>query len=168
MSETDPAAPLAVLDTMLSKPVTVRTKAGQRVRGTLAGYDEHLNLTLEAGPATDDRDTDEPRLLRGNRVVSITHPPIDRESANGLSTAPNSQTDREPPSRATDASNETPSPALAALKDQLESENLAIDIGAAGETLLVTKLGQEYRIYPDGTVEGDGLHRKHLEQFLTD
>lgn len=167
MSETDPTAPLAVLDTMLSKPVTVRTKAGQHVQGTLAGYDEHLNLTLEAGPVTDDLDTDEPQLLRGNRVVSITHPPIDR-SADESSTAPNSETEREQPTRSADSANKTPSPALAALRDQLEPKNLAVDIGAAGETLLVTKLGQEYRIHPDGTVEGDGLHRKHLEQFLTD
>lgn len=77
---------------MLGTPVTIRTKAGQLIDGTLAGYDEHLNLTLEAGPVTDDHDTeDEPRLIRGNRVVSITHPPIERAStADEPGTAPDS------------------------------------------------------------------------------
>lgn len=154
MTNTDAAAPLAVLEDTIGTPVTVRTKAGQLIDGILAGYDEHLNLTLDAAPATDDHETaDEPRLIRGNRVVSITHPPIERAST------------ADEPEVAPDT---TPSPALAALKAQLEPTNLTVDVGAKGETLIVTKLGQEYRIHPDGTVEGDGLHRQQLEQLLTD
>lgn len=146
MTTTDPAAPLAVLEDTIGTPVTVRTKAGQLIDGILAGYDEHLNLTLDAAPATDDHETaDEP------------------------GTSSDSDDDEhEPPTRAVDAPDTTPSPALAALKAQLEPTNLTIDIGAEEETLIVTKLGQEYRIHPDGTVEGDGLHRQQLEQLLTD
>ncbi len=130
MSETDPAAPLAVLDTMLSKPVTVRTKAGQHVQGTLAGYDEHLNLTLEAGPATDDRDTDEPRDAVANRSTALSQLGPSRAVDDGRQR----RNARSPPN-----SNQ----------------------GSAAHQ-------PRYRIYPDGTVEGDGLHRKHLEQLLTD
>ncbi len=98
MNDTRPTAPLATLEEMIGIPVTVRTKAGQLIDGTLAGYDEHLNLTLEAGPATDSHDTDDdPRLIRGNRVVSITHPPIERAStADETNTASNSDGEREP------------------------------------------------------------------------
>ncbi len=170
MHNTDPAAPLATLEDTLGNPVTVRTKAGQLIDGTLAGYDEHLNLTLEAGPATDDYDTeDDPRLIRGNRVVAITHPPIERDSiADEPGTTRDSDDEHDPPTRAADASDRKPSPALGALKAQLDAKNLTVDVDPTGETLVVTKLGQEYRIHPDGTVEGDGLHRKHLEQLLTD
>lgn len=169
MNDTRPTAPLATLEEMIGSPVTVRTKAGQLIEGTLAGYDEHLNLTLEAGPATDNHDTeDDPRLIRGNRVVSITHPPIEREAAaDEPGTAPDSDAGHDPPTRAADTSDTKPSPALGALKAQLDSKNLTVDVGAEAETLVVTKLGQTYRIYPDGTVEGDGLHRKHLEQLLS-
>lgn len=166
MNNTDPAAPLATLEDTIGKPVTVRTKAGEFIQGILAGYDEHLNLTLEATP-TDDHEDDEPNLIRGDRVVSITHPPIERENSVDDSGAAPDSDEYEPSTRTADSSDTKPSPALAELKAQLESKSLTVDVDAAGETLIVTKLGQEYRIHPDGTVEGEGLHRTHLEQFFT-
>lgn len=181
MGETSAPAPLATLETMLSEPVTVRTNAGRYIHGTLIGYDEHLNLTLkgDTSPADDDIDDDH-HLIRGNRVVSITHPPTDTPATSEAATehtnpeptaaqthAPPAETTDESAQQSTDPPTPEPSPALTELKEQLGPKDLTVDIDAQGKTLLVNKLGVTYRIHPDGTVEGDGLHRKQLEQLLS-
>lgn len=76
--------------------------------------------------------------------------------------------DSPPKDTTTDDELPTPSPDLAALRTTLEDKNLTVDGGAEGETLVVTKLGQEYRIFPDGTVEGDGPHREPLQRVIAD
>lgn len=157
MSDTEDAAattPLDAIEDTIGSQVTVRTKTGQLIDGTLAGYDEHMNLTLTA--ATDDSEADDDhRLIRGTRVVAITHPPIKDETSD----------DADP---STAESETTLSPALTELKAQLEPKNLTVNIDADGTALIVEKLGQEYRISPDGSIEGDGPHRKHFEQLLAD
>lgn len=171
MSDTEDAAAITPLDTLedtIGSQVTVRTKAGQLIDGTLAGYDEHMNLTLTT--ATDDPETDDDhRLIRGSRVVAITHPPIEDETSDDdLSTDTESETDHDQTTRPTDTADSEPVPRLIELKDQLEPKNLTVDIDADGTALIIEKLGQEYRISPDGTIEGDGPHREQLEQFLAD
>ncbi|UPM44958.1 LSM domain-containing protein [Halocatena salina] len=84
MSDNDEAAATTPLDSLkdtVGSRVTVRTKADQLIEGTLAGVDEHMNLTLAVSSATDNHDTDDDhRLVRGTRVVTITHPPIGSET----------------------------------------------------------------------------------------
>ncbi|MFB6281458.1 MAG: LSM domain-containing protein [Haloferacaceae archaeon] len=54
--------PLDVLEDALDRPVTVHLKDGRAFHGTLAGYDQHMNVVLDpvgdAGPADGDGDGD--------------------------------------------------------------------------------------------------------------
>lgn len=67
--------PLDVLEEALHEPVTVRLKSGDRYRGRLAGYDQHMNLVVD--PL--DADEEEPgeavvgdtTVIRGDNVVTI-------------------------------------------------------------------------------------------------
>ncbi len=55
--------PLDVLEENLGSPVSVTLKGGEVYDGVLAGYDQHMNLVLEA----DDNVT----IIRGDNVVTI-------------------------------------------------------------------------------------------------
>ena len=55
--------PLDVLESTVGEPVTVLLKDGERYEGELAGYDQHMNLVVEA-----DEDT---TIIRGDNVVTI-------------------------------------------------------------------------------------------------
>ncbi len=73
--------PLDVLEASLDDSVTVHLKDGTAYRGTLAGYDQHMNVVLEpADDAVDPEDTDEAgfadpiedtTIIRGDNVVTI-------------------------------------------------------------------------------------------------
>ena len=76
--------PLDVLEASLEDAVTVRLKDGTAFTGTLAGYDQHMNVVLDP-PAGLDDDIDEggvdeiaveavedTTIIRGDNVVSIT------------------------------------------------------------------------------------------------
>ncbi len=72
--------PLDVLEATVGDGVTVRLKDGQTYSGRLAGFDQHMNLVLEAadGESADSEGADaEPvedtTIIRGDNVVSI-HP----------------------------------------------------------------------------------------------
>ncbi len=56
--------PLDVLEAAIGDDVTVRLKDGEEFVGTLTGYDQHMNVVVEA----DDNTT----IIRGDNVVSIT------------------------------------------------------------------------------------------------
>jgi small nuclear ribonucleoprotein len=74
-------APMDVLDEHLTEDVTVLLKSGTTYRGTLSGYDQHLNLmltdvggdegatptTASAADATADQ-----LVIRGDTVVTVT------------------------------------------------------------------------------------------------
>jgi len=62
MSETG-NRPLDVLEAVVGGVVTVRLKGGEEHTGVLSGYDQHMNLVVEA-----DEDT---TIIRGDNVVSI-------------------------------------------------------------------------------------------------
>jgi small nuclear ribonucleoprotein len=55
--------PLDVLETSVGETVTVQLKDGEVYEGTLAGYDQHMNLVVEEGEDT--------TIIRGDNVVSI-------------------------------------------------------------------------------------------------
>ena len=66
--------PLDALDAAVGEPVTVKLKAGATYHGTLASYDQHMNLVLEApeddaGPGLET--VDNTTVIRGDNVVSI-------------------------------------------------------------------------------------------------
>ena len=58
--------PLDVLEEAVGSQVTVELKGGDRHEGRLAGYDQHMNLVVETGPAGEDT-----TVIRGDNVVSI-------------------------------------------------------------------------------------------------
>lgn len=55
--------PLDLLEETLGEHVTVNLKDGGQFVGTLAGYDQHMNLVVEDGENT--------TIIRGDNVVSI-------------------------------------------------------------------------------------------------
>ncbi|WP_299267780.1 LSM domain-containing protein [Halorientalis sp.] len=55
--------PLDVLEAALGSSVTVQLKGGEMYEGELTGYDQHMNLVVEAGEDT--------TIIRGDNVVSI-------------------------------------------------------------------------------------------------
>ena len=55
--------PLDVLEASVGGDVVVKLKGGEVFEGTLAGYDQHMNLVVEA-----EQDT---TIIRGDNVVSI-------------------------------------------------------------------------------------------------
>jgi small nuclear ribonucleoprotein len=55
--------PLDVLEASVGKSVTVHLKGGEVYEGTLAGYDQHMNLVVEEAKDT--------TIIRGDNVVSI-------------------------------------------------------------------------------------------------
>ncbi|MFC6724791.1 LSM domain-containing protein [Halobium palmae] len=75
--------PLDVLEASLDEPVTVSLKDGTAFFGTLAGYDQHMNVvledaadapTLDDGGALGDLDVEaveDTTIIRGDNVVSI-------------------------------------------------------------------------------------------------
>ncbi len=55
--------PLDVLEESVGEEVTAHLKGGEEYTGTLTGYDQHMNLVVEA-----DEDI---TIIRGDNVVSI-------------------------------------------------------------------------------------------------
>ncbi|WP_181686522.1 LSM domain-containing protein [Halorhabdus salina] len=55
--------PLDILEAALDSEVTVALKDGTERVGDLAGYDQHMNLVLQAGEDT--------TIIRGDNVVTI-------------------------------------------------------------------------------------------------
>jgi len=76
--------PLDVLEASLEDAVTIRLKDGTAFTGTLAGYDQHMNVVLdpsagvegdEIGDGVDEIATEaveDTTIIRGDNVVSIT------------------------------------------------------------------------------------------------
>ncbi len=59
-----------------------------------------------------------------------------------------------------------PDPTLLALTDHLVDRGVTVEYDAGDEVLRAEKLGEMYRIYPDGTVDGDGALRDRLEAVV--
>jgi small nuclear ribonucleoprotein len=75
--------PLDVLNKSLKSPVIVRIRGGREFRGTLEGYDLHMNLVLseaeELGSDSSVKAFAGEILMRGDNVVYIS-PTVQRES----------------------------------------------------------------------------------------
>ena len=69
--------PLDVLEDSLHEDVTVHLKDGRAFRGSLAGYDQHMNVVLESPEEPDETlepDTEaveDTTIIRGDNLVSI-------------------------------------------------------------------------------------------------
>ena len=69
--------PLDVLEASLGERVSVRLKSDDRYRGTLTGYDQHMNLVLEnvdiqhETKTPDEKSIEDTTIIRGDNVVSI-------------------------------------------------------------------------------------------------
>ena len=69
---------IKVLDESLGKTVLIKLKGGKVIRGTLYGFDQHMNLTLEQSEEIfDDGKTISlgTIIVRGDNVVIISPPP---------------------------------------------------------------------------------------------
>lgn len=104
-------------------------------------------------PFDSDTDTAREQATATSPIDDGTHPTDDGDTT--ADTTPAAET-----------AASTRDPALTALEDQLAQYNLDITPADDGQALLIDKLGITYRVSPDG-VEGDGPHRKQLQQFLS-
>jgi len=73
--------PLDVLEASLDETVTVALKDGTAYVGTLAGYDQHMNVVLDTPQQQYETDSlgeltvesvEDTTIIRGDNVVSIT------------------------------------------------------------------------------------------------
>lgn len=65
--------PLNVLEKSLDKAVTLTLKDGRTLAGTLAGFDEYMNMIIEDTEETKDEQVRRlgTVILRGNNIVTI-------------------------------------------------------------------------------------------------
>ncbi|MBI5133677.1 MAG: RNA-binding protein [Thaumarchaeota archaeon] len=67
-----------VLDESLERVILIKLKGGKMIRGTLKGYDQHMNLLLEASQELleENKANDLGTIVvRGDNVVIISPPP---------------------------------------------------------------------------------------------
>ncbi len=67
-----------VLDESINEVVLIKLKGGKTIRGSLLGFDQHMNLLLEASeeiPQEGDSETLGTIVVRGDNVVMISPPP---------------------------------------------------------------------------------------------
>ena len=67
-----------VLDESISQVVLVKLKGTKTIRGTLLGFDQHMNLLLDSSeeiPAEGDSKSLGSIVVRGDNVVMISPPP---------------------------------------------------------------------------------------------
>ena len=67
-----------VLDESLEKVILIKLKGGKMIRGTLKGYDQHMNLLLEASQELFEENKSNDLgtiVVRGDNVVIISPPP---------------------------------------------------------------------------------------------
>jgi len=67
-----------VLDESINKLVLIKLKGNKTIRGTLLGFDQHMNLLLEQSeevPSEGDSISLGTIVVRGDNVVMISPPP---------------------------------------------------------------------------------------------
>jgi small nuclear ribonucleoprotein len=67
-----------VLDESIGKVVLIKLKGGKVIRGSLQGFDQHMNLALEK--AEEVSDDGQPNslgtlIVRGDNIIMISPPP---------------------------------------------------------------------------------------------
>ena len=67
-----------VLDESINQVVLIKLKGGKTIRGSLLGFDQHMNLILDQSeeiPAEGDSKSLGTIIVRGDNVVMISPPP---------------------------------------------------------------------------------------------
>ncbi|GFN39302.1 MAG: LSm family protein [Thaumarchaeota archaeon] len=67
-----------VLDESINKVVLIKIKGGKTIRGSLLGFDQHMNLLLESSeeiPSEGEAKSLGTIVVRGDNVVMISPPP---------------------------------------------------------------------------------------------
>jgi small nuclear ribonucleoprotein len=66
------------LETSMGKVVLIKLKGGKVIRGTLQGFDQHMNLSLEkAEEVAEDGQSNSlgTLIVRGDNIIMISPPP---------------------------------------------------------------------------------------------
>ncbi|MEM3383569.1 MAG: LSm family protein [Nitrososphaerales archaeon] len=69
---------IKVLDESLGKVVLIKLKGGKVIRGTLLGFDQHMNLLLENSEEIQEEGNTSALgtiVVRGDNVIMISPPP---------------------------------------------------------------------------------------------
>jgi len=69
---------IKVLETSVGKTVLIKLKGGKVIRGSLQGFDQHMNLSLEGAEeiTPDGKSTGLGTLIvRGDNIIMISPPP---------------------------------------------------------------------------------------------
>jgi small nuclear ribonucleoprotein len=67
-----------VLEASIGKTVLIKLRGGRTLRGTLEGFDQHVNLVLKEAEEVDDPENVKSLgtiVLRGDNVIMISPPP---------------------------------------------------------------------------------------------
>ena len=70
-----------VLDESISQVVLIKLKGSKTIRGTLLGFDQHMNLLLDSSeeiPVEGDSKSLGTIVVRGDNVVMISPPPAQK------------------------------------------------------------------------------------------
>ena len=68
-----------VLDESINQVVLIKLKGGKTLRGSLLGFDQHMNLLLDSSeeiPVEGDSNSLGTIVVRGDNVVMISPPPV--------------------------------------------------------------------------------------------
>jgi small nuclear ribonucleoprotein len=69
---------IKVLETSVGKVVLIKLKGGKVIRGSLQGFDQHMNLSLETAEEIGTDGKSNPRgtlIVRGDNIIMISPPP---------------------------------------------------------------------------------------------
>jgi small nuclear ribonucleoprotein len=69
---------IKVLDQSLGKIVLIKLKGGKIIRGSLQGFDQHMNLSLETAEEIGEDGKSNPLgtlIVRGDNIIMISPPP---------------------------------------------------------------------------------------------
>jgi len=67
-----------ILDESVGKTVLVKLKGNQLIRGTLQGFDQHMNLVLDSSESIPNDGKSESLgmiIVRGDNVIMVSPPP---------------------------------------------------------------------------------------------
>lgn len=69
---------IKVLDQSLGKVVLIKLKGGKVIRGSLQGFDQHMNLSLDAAEEVSEDGKSNALgtlIVRGDNIIMISPPP---------------------------------------------------------------------------------------------